>query len=87
METWVNERGSKEHLIEVFDYMDTKCPEFYADHHHVFNVDPRYLLHALSSLKFLRILKWQGKCMNLKCEWKENTYIHFETKNDQRKDR
>ena len=87
VETRIDERGSAEHLAEIFDCMDTKCPEFYADHHHVYNVDPRYPSHAMSPLGFQRVLKLQGPCTNPKCEWKENLHVHFDAKNDQGKAR
>lgn len=87
VETRIDERGNDEYLAETFNCIDTKCPEFYNEHHYVFNIDPRYLGHTLSALKFMRLLKRQGACDNTKCEWKENKHIHFKSGNDQGKDR
>jgi hypothetical protein len=78
----VDERGNVEYAAEVFDCMDVRCPDFYSNHHHIFNVDPRHPGHALSALEFMRLRKRGCTCADAACEWKENPHVHLQAKND-----
>jgi hypothetical protein len=80
---YVDDRADARYMSKEEECVDTECPVYFTEHHHLLNIDPKLPYWGFRPTHYQAMIDDGWTCGDELCIWKTERHVHYkESKNE-----